>query len=286
MMRSARFPRILKAELLRAFSNHLFFIALAGGCAITLSEIVTSVLPVIELQEQGLYMQGYPFSTYGVWIGGQPALFQTELYYFILPLLVCVPFADSLHTDVRSGHIDNLITRVSRRDYYIAKTLAIFLSAAVVGLAPLALNLYITSLFLPLLQPIVVTGQYVPVERTMWAELFYFQPHFYVGLYLLITFVFSGLLALIAMVLSFRLSNRFMVLLAPFVICLLLGFLLTGLQSFTRIDLLGMVSPIYFLNPMNVCFEPVQYAILAELIIFLVVVAVFVITRIRQNSVL
>jgi hypothetical protein len=277
------FGKVLATELGRAFLNRLFVGALLFGCLITLSEIVTYVLPVVDLQNQGRYFGDYPFSAFGAWIGGVPAMLQTELYYFILPLLVCIPFADSLLVDSRSGYMNNYATRTSARNYYLAKVLAVFFSAGLVGMLPLLLNFYSTSLLLPLLPPIATTGQYLPVEFTMWSGLFYSQPLLYIALYMLITFVFSGLIALVALLLSFAIKNRFVVILAPFIICVFYGFLSHGVVAMTGMELLPTFSPVYFLNPLNVCFDVVQYVIIAEFFLGLLAVMAFLVHRNRRD---
>lgn len=276
---------ILRVELHRAFINRFFVVALGIGCLIAVSEIITFVLPVVELQSQARFFDDYPFSVYGAWIGGKTALFETELFYFLLPLLACIPFANSLHIDSQSGLVTNLVTRASPQDYFLSKSVAVFLSAGAVGAAPLLLNFLLTASLLPLLPPITTTGQYLPFAFMMWADLFYSQPYLYVVLYIGMAFLFSGLFALVALMLSFCMKNHFVVTLAPFIICLLFGFLMNGLQSITGITLLGTLSPIYFLNPLNICFEQTQYVILGEILLLVMAIISFIIYGIRRDRI-
>jgi len=60
----------------------------------------------------------YPLSLYNMWIGGQLGILQDSLYFFILPLLTVLPYADSLYTDKMSGYERNVLIRTSKLHYW------------------------------------------------------------------------------------------------------------------------------------------------------------------------
>jgi hypothetical protein len=239
---------IIKFELTRAFKNRLFLFALGLGCLIALSHIILDVIPSAQIaqdNQQFIKEQGaYPLSLFNMWMGGRGSIIQPTLYFFLLPLLVCVPFADSLYTDRQSGYIKHLATRANPKRYYIAKSLSIFLSAAAVGVLPLLLDFYLTALFFPPLIPDAAAGTFPIFEMSMFSNLFFTHPFAYVSAYLFIIALFSGLFALFSLVFAFFLNNRALVMLSPFILCAFADFILGVLPG-----RFFQFSPILFLRP-------------------------------------
>lgn len=76
----------------------------------------------------------------------------------------------------------------------------------------------------------------------MFANLVYSAPHLYMFLFLIITFVFGGLYALLASYVGVFLTNKFAVYLCPFLLHMFFSYLAQILN-------LGTLSPIYLLAP-------------------------------------
>ena len=94
---------VLKLELKRAFFNRRLAIALLCLLAIVAAHIATSVIPASLDQSMYIELTGYPLSVFNRWIGGWPGTVYPALYFFLVPLMVCVPFSDSLYEDAVSG---------------------------------------------------------------------------------------------------------------------------------------------------------------------------------------
>lgn len=222
----------LKAELRRALSGKWFFIALAAVCAISVASAVGALSVAFENEYRGLeyreqkYFRLSVLSCFRQWIvidAGQPA---TGLFFFLLPLLVVLPYAWSLSFDVKTGYVNNLITRTSRANYCVSKFLSVFLSAGIVAVVPVLLNLLICACALPAYVPDVFDVVYFGVyENSLWSEAFYSAPLLYAALFSGLIFVFSGLWAVSVSALSLFVKNRLVFTVAPFLFLLLVEYL-------------------------------------------------------------
>lgn len=117
-------------------------------------------------------------------------------------------------------------------------------------LIPLALNLFITSLFIPAVLPEIHYEMYYGVSYgTMWSPLYYSFPYLYVLFYILLDFFFGGIFAVLSLMFSLFLNNRIAVLLLPYFIILGLHYCRTFLYGRFYIE----ISPLHFLQA--VCVE-------------------------------
>jgi hypothetical protein len=272
---------VIKFELRRAFANRLFVLALSIGVLIVLSHIIGAIPQSIQAQEMFdliIAKGGYPESLFNHWIGGRGDILQATLYFFILPLLVCIPFADTLFTDRRDGYARNVVTRVPQRHYYVAKTLSVFLAAAVVAVIPLILDLFLTAMLFPAVIPVPAAGTFPIFEFSMWSDLYYSAHFLYIVCYLALIALFSGLIATIALVFTYLVTNRFLVLLAPFILCVFADFMLNSLGGWWF-----QFSPISFLRPD----QPGAASFLviaAEFIVLAALIMAFIAVRARRDE--
>jgi hypothetical protein len=274
---------VIRFELKRAFANRLFVLALSIGFIIVFAHIVWAIPQSIQSQEMFdvlIAKGGYPNSLFNHWIGGRGDILQATLYFFLLPLLVCIPFADTLFTDRRGGYIRSIVTRVSQRRYYVAKAISVFLTAAAVAVVPLILDLILTALLFPAIIPTPTASTFPIFEFSMWSDLYYSVPFLYIAFYLVLIALFSGLLATVALVFSYLVANRFLVLLAPFILCVFVDFLLNSLGGWWF-----QFSPISFLRPdqPGAASFPI---VVVEFIILAAFIMVFIAMRAKRDEAL
>ena len=126
-----------------------------------------------------------------------------------------------------------MLPQCGRKPYFLAKTLAVFLTGAVVVVLPLLMNFLAVSAFVPATAPQVNYSFYNYVLfGDLWADLFFDQPLLYVLLYILLDGLFGGLLALFAFALSFLIPNRVVILVLPLLLLLGLDYLSTMAAGF------------------------------------------------------
>ncbi|MEG2935092.1 MAG: hypothetical protein RR844_01230 [Clostridium sp.] len=210
--------RLFKVELSRSLTSKSMFTALIIGLIIVIAQVFQDVIPMARLIDEGLKYNKpmvFPGSAFMHWLSQSNSM-ETSLYYMILPILATIPFADSFFTDRKSGYIKNVLIRAKKKDYYISKYMATFISGGLAVVIPLIVSFLITSMILPSMLPEVTNGGVFPTS--IWSKLFYTNPYFYVLGYLIIDFLFSGFIATIALSVSLIADYRFAVLIAPFLI--------------------------------------------------------------------
>lgn len=233
---------ILKIEFSRAFKSRLFLISLVLGCTLGIVHIFTSVIPNVKWLADIILYGETPHSVFNKAMGFTVHSIESIIYVYTFPILAVLPFADSYYTDIKSGFVKNLFIRVSKGKYLLAKYASVFVTAGITVVLPLALNLFITSAILPSVLPEPYTAVFPIAYNGLWSGLYFSNPYLYVLLYFTLDFILGGLLACIALAVSFFVSNRFIVMLSPFVVYIFLH-MVGGLTSFSKIDILAYVLP-------------------------------------------
>lgn len=237
----------LKIEWKRLFRNPGLWVSLGIGLLLSITQFFMIVCPSVRFLDT--YMQKFagltmtmPHTVFTKWIGAEGYSVQRFTFFMILPLLCTIPWSLSAYQDKKSGLIKNYFIRGRKRDYYFAKYLVNFVSGGSVVVIPLLLNLALAAAVLPSLKPEVATGFYAVRSTSMFAKLFYTHPYTYTFVYLLIIFVFCGLISCFASSAGLWLDNGFTVILLPFVLHLFL-------YSVCSSSEVNRFAPFYFLNP-------------------------------------
>ena len=236
---------ILRTQLWRAFHSSGFRFSLGMGMILVGWHYMQHVLPSVghlELWRENPGQGFYPPSVFNRWIGLDFFSLQAFLLFFLVPVLAALPFSASLQEDLKTGAAKNILLRCSRRQYLLAKYLAVFLSAGTVVLILLLVSLAITAATLPSLPPVPSTFTFSVGANSMWSKLFYTAPYLYVAGYLALIFVFSGLLACVSLPSSGLTGGRLTVQFVPLLLYLFLYLLFDMLQ-------MPWLSPLEFLRP-------------------------------------
>jgi len=215
--------RMIKIELKKAFLNKWFLVAVTFGCMIAILQIIQDVVPMVKYTSSCISRNLPPHTLYNKWLGINSTLWNT-VFFIIFPLLASIPFADSFHTDLKSGYVKNILTRTSKKNYYFSKYIAVFFSAGTTVVIPLILNLYLTAMILPTITPSVSAGFYPILETATLSHIYYSKPALYIIIYLCIIFMVSGVLASTALAFSHFIKYRYVITLIPYLCYLLVSF--------------------------------------------------------------
>ena len=232
-------------EIKRAFNTIGMKLALLVGCALSIWHVITVIMPISEGQNYELSANAIddlyvPISLFSTWMGNELFPIQSYIFYLILPLLAVLPFGSSFFEDIKSGYIINVCTRVEKKIYFKAKYLAVFLSGGVTVVAPLLLNLVLSSMFMPAFIPDNGTvGTISPT--TMAYEVFFTHPLIYVLMLIVIDFIFAGVIATLALSYTYFTEHRFGVMIVPFVFYFFI-YSLTNLIDKTDYSLFFMLN--------------------------------------------
>lgn len=250
--------KFMQMELKRAFGSVSFWAVFSIAISICVWHFMENVIVLRNY----IYLVSYPLSTFGKWIGGENFSLQPTLYYLVIPILCAIPYGSSYYFDVKSGFIEQLITRGEKRNYLEAKFAVTFLSGAVTSGVPLIVDFLLTGIVLPTIIPQSGLGLFPITDKSLMGNLFYTQPYLYLLLYLLMDMVFFGLINMIAIWAVSFVNNGFWIVLMPFLSYM---FLFCVMQFVNQ----PRFAPIAFLRPS----QPLRSAwsaIFFELLILLI----------------
>lgn len=236
---------MLKIELNRALKSRSFYVSLLIGIIISIAQIIMEVISKAD-DPLKLFTGGttYPYSVFNSWIGGHINNPYQIAYLTIFPILATLPFGISYHMDLKKGYVKNVYTRTNRINYCMAKYISTFLLAGTAVVLPMLINLMVTSAILPSLVP-ATNGVFSLTGLNLWSEIFYVHPYLYIGIYMIIYFIYGGVFASLALAGAFFVDNVFLLTLFPFIIYYGLGIISPYIYKFTNVR---AISPAWILN--------------------------------------
>lgn len=272
--------KIIGMEMRKAFQNRWFAIAFLvalfiAGCSayiMVTNYIHTSTVTWERMQNNsGEWIKNPHMSTetlYNSWIGGEFSTWGTSAFFFLLPLLAVLPYGGSLATELKSGYVKNMFTRIGRGKYLTAKYLAAFLSGGTVIAAALLLNWLAVACFIPMRMPEACEFIYYGIyPDDLWSGLFYTAPVLYDLLFIGLGFLFAGLWSMLSLSMAYLVKGKAAALLAPYMALLCLHFLTSNLLIW---DIKTELSPLSYLRALGTGNPTNGWIVLAQLLLLLV----------------
>lgn len=157
-----------------------------------------------------------------------------KIFSLIFPFLACAAFSDSYLSDFNSNNLPIILLRCDKTKYYISKLLTVFCGGFITIVFPQLLNLLLCLIAFPLESTNIYawdlwqadTYTYIIKESFfLFRNLYIVSPYLYLLVYLMISGVAAGLVAVIAFQLSFFVHNKIFVLSVMFVSMNLTGVL-------------------------------------------------------------
>lgn len=231
--------QILKNECKKAFFNKGMLLALSIGIGIVLWHSFQYIFSPTVKDVNAFCRE----SVFYNWIGASSFPMQSYFYYFLIPLIAVLPAGTSFYEDIRTGYIRQMYTRMPRKNYLVAKYSAVFLSGGIAVTLPLLVSFYLAMIRFPLLKPEPIMD-YGPDRTSFGFSLYYTSPIWHTILFLMITFLFAGGFAGIAVLTTYYTDYKIIVWLTPFV-CYYFLFVLQSMIGTEHV----MIAPNYFLIP-------------------------------------
>lgn len=216
---------LLNIELKRAIKTRGMKISLIIGMTLCIAQVIQYMIPAYQANMLGTFKGSLlfvPYTAVETWIWGNAMQVESYIYSLILPLLAALPFATTYFKDYKSGFLKNIYMRVSRKNYLSAKYIAVFLSGGIAVVLPLILDLMCSLILLPNIVPSFVFPRIEITPKHMFLEIFFKNPLAYALIFLGITFIMGGIWAVICLASSFLSDYKFVVLVTPFFIQLLI----------------------------------------------------------------
>lgn len=268
---------MLKIELRKALKNKMFFFSMILGFAVTfLSFLYNYELYTTAIKDNQLYSNEFNLiinpmlsinTLYNSWVGGEAFTLGTTVFFFIFPILIAIPYGWSYCSELKSGYIKNAITRCGKLEYFLSKYIATFISGGLTMFIPLICNFLLTASFIPAYQPQVRYMQYYSIfSNTFMSDIFYQHPNLYVSIYILIDFIFCGLICCLSCTSANFIRNKVVAILTPFGVMLLFNYVSDIINS----NYYTEVSPMNFLRSCPSSYSTNIYVVLFEMLLFLV----------------
>lgn len=262
----------IKLECKKAICNKFFLLAIFIGIAITFFSLIPMVQSYYQdmnnhdsfQEEFGQRNPLMPMETlFNHWIGGEANTPGAADYFFLFPLLISIPYGWSYCAERRSGYVKNVVIRAGRTRYYLSKYIALFLSGGLVMVIPLLSNFLLAAMFFPAVipDPSYITAYGIGASSFLSMH-FYSRPFLYVLLYLLVDFVFSGLIACLCFTASALVKNRVVVILLPFFILLGFHYFCYSFIYTSGVVIYTEVSPMVFLCPVPSVYDTNLFVVL------------------------
>lgn len=252
----------IKIELRRAFIGKQMLIALILSCAITLLQILVDVVPVIKYLDDTMY----PHTVFSKCLSLIYSMFPVY-YILIIALIAAMPCAVNMYKDRKTGYIKNIFTRTSKKNYYIGQYAVAFISGGAVAVIPQIINILIVALILPSVQPYVGIGYCGISIGRMWEKIFYRNAYLYLAMYMVLDFVFFGLMNTLALSFSWLVKNTLSVILFPFITFQFLD-LATSFVSY------GWMSESFLRASQQMKTNPMEIVVLILIMIVITIVSI------------
>ncbi|MGN0165027.1 MAG: hypothetical protein ACI39R_02490 [Lachnospiraceae bacterium] len=261
---------IIKFELKRGFKSGTFLISLLLGCSISIVEFGCYYCLYAKMPDLATVIQG--------WLGTNFQLLFNNLFYLLLPLFAAIPYGASYFSDLRSGYIKNICVKTSRKEYFTAKSIAVFCTAAAAVMIPLVLNFVLFMRVFPLRIPEKLLFYGGTVDAYLFADVYYNSSLTYAIIFTLIDGLAAGIISLFSVCVADFCDSGFIAVTTPFVVYILTGFLFGngGEGNFSLLDML---------NPKQVMAAD-ESRLFSMLGIMLLVAVVWIVCKARKRDIL
>ena len=193
-----------------------------------------------------------------------------EIYNSLFPILAVLPFADTFFEEREQKTVEFCITRQSNNSYYFSKMLAVFISGFLIAVIPLLINYLLNFISFPLNSMIDATnfskiqsGIYSSaIDTALFPEIFAKNIYLYNLIYLAVTSVTSGMIAVVVYQLSFFYKKSRVFLLISFFVVYNIAMLILSALGLNEFCIKNYMFAARFFTDMSWCGAIVTYSLL------------------------
>lgn len=229
--------KTFKFEIYRAFHSINFIISITVGLLICFLDLI------VFCTQFG----GGNRCLVQAWIGTDYAFVYNQMFYVLLPVLACLPYGGSYHTDMMSGYERNICIKTSRMNYVFSKCVATFMTAFVGVALPLSINLFIAGGLYPNFVPERLEWLSIGLlDRHLFAQIYSRYPALYCVIYIVVDGLFAGAIALTSISIARIVKSHFTAVVTPMVVIIVLSIILEQNANQGNWSLLAMLNPIQY----------------------------------------
>ncbi len=238
--------KLYRSEIWKALHNPWFYLSLLIGTAFCLMDVLENWKSIYASPafNPSRWESGYgSFSIFARWIAVNNWTFGCKQFYLVWPILAALPFGWSFCQERRSGLMDQIYIRAGKKQAFFAKYLATFVSGGVAMALPVLLDLMLNAMVCPYSIPRITSRVFFVSDGYFLSKLFYTRPWLYGLAWCGMEFLWGGVTACLCFLTGSRSRLLITIVVAPFVLYYLLGFLSNYVIRLTGVYL--MFSPIY-----------------------------------------
>ena len=226
--------KLLKIDIERMLQSPGMWMSLFVGLMLVIIQFIVVVIPESRdvLQFYKGDMTTYPASVYNTWFGADVFHPFRMTYLTIFPILATLPYGIAYFQDRKRGYINQLCTRVERSKYLMSKYIVVFISGGLAVLIPMITAFILAADVIPILKP-VNNGLFYMNGSSLLGNIYYTRPIIYMFLCAFIYFIYGGIFASIALAAGNIFDYSFFVLVTPFIIYYVVGYISQYIYSKT-----------------------------------------------------
>lgn len=141
-----------------------------------------------------------------------------NIYILILPVICSLAYSDSYFEDKKSGFINYICTRTTKKKYMAKKFMTNFIIGGVTAAIPLIINLILVLLFIPSIEVHPIIGYAVVEPDYLFSNIYYYNPIIYAIIWIGIYFLYGGAYASVSLSTSRWVKNKIIIIISSFII--------------------------------------------------------------------
>lgn len=215
----------IKTEFWKALHNPMFYLSIAIGIMISLSNVIRSADRIQYFDEimrslspnSTTSRSPIGFSLFIQWLPIARTALSHHVFYFIWPILAAMPFGWSYFQERRNGVYNQLVVRSGRKVYFISKYTALFVSGGLAVSIPVLFDLLSTAMVCPYVRPNPMIPINIIRDGYFLSELYYTHPWSYAVILCIIDFILGGITATLCLGIGTKIRLQIIVILIPFI---------------------------------------------------------------------
>jgi hypothetical protein len=234
--RRGRMKRVLKHELSKLLQSNTFKIAVASGCIFSVVHFVYTLYYVKWAYYDNVASTSHPIGLDNIsllyrFLGCDNFSVVGTLFYLVLPILSALPYGASLYNERKNGYQIQVIARVGKKRYLAAKFITAFLSGVIVIGTLLVFDLMLCATICPLSSVHILTLEMPMYQGCFCVNLFYNYPILFLIASILMSSIWGGVCAVLAMAAEMFIHNAVIIILFPLILLYLVSFVTEYLQG-------------------------------------------------------
>lgn len=234
--------KLYRSEIWKALHNPWFYLSLLVGTTLCLMDVWQNWEAIHSLNcswDTG----ADAFSLFARWIAVNNWTYGCKKFYLIWPILAALPFGWSFCQERRSGLMDQIYIRAGKKQAFFAKYTTVFVSGGLAVALPVLLDLLLNAMVCPFVVPKAADSFYFVSDGYFLSTLYYTHPWIYGLIWCGMEFLWGGVTAGLCFLVSTHTRLFVTVVLVPFALYFLMGYVQTYVVRLTGRYLL--ISPLY-----------------------------------------